>query len=933
MIRPRAPAARFSSPGSTVSSPDEELLWSGAEAPAYLPDDEVLDELLPADLVMRRAEERYPVVSAVTTRGNPGTLREAFTQAAQRRFRISLDAVEPRILARMDQPFGKDNLSQCFYSTPGLRHVLLPLWKSGFLYGDPTSWNSFCSAYFPASILRDLLREYGDTPFHGIRGFPSGWDKEVAVNQERVAMATAALLHFNGSVADLVRWIGGPHVGAHRDHLTILASLEAAGVEASVVADLRRIFLNGIPGSCHAVSGEDNFTAYYRYGNHSTVDDDPEKAYQAMVKDNRKGFTLLFDYRAVLLMLHCHLTPQGLVDLNTPYKNPRPIFDSSFRPYPWCFAINDWTNKDNEPPLTFAGAELGFMVWLYNLRITYPTLEIYIADDDVSGAFRLMRYHPNCMAMHTFIQGPYGVVNTGGTFGDNTSPSNFDPIGMARRQLAWYMWKHDSQVDQRVLPHLPPLQMAPPPTPLEVLTFRPADQDSINTGVLDEAGDRLAPPYNMHVDDALYADIGSHLVHTICSSVGALFGVLGMPTNPLVPSPLSTDKFEGWYNHQRKLVGRHFDSRQLTVGMLPYKRDRLLELLRFWTSSLSYDLLEISHLLGVLENHTKYARWARCWYFALQNHARRALFARYQILARQYQRRGQELRFARQLPVSLLHRVDSLVAKDKALLLWSTRQRFSVDSIMLDALGHLLAYIENTASPWEVPLGMIIPREPHFWSRGDASLTGGGAYCPGLLFWFDVAWSPKVRHGTRNVKPSSPDYVHINALEFIVIILQLAAIKARLDLATVQDSLTYFPAGRPDIPVWLGETDNTVSKSWENRATSRTSQGQGLVSIYSELLRTSSIHTQCQHLAGVLNTVADDISRNDFSLPSNLRCSQLFLKHPSIASLDYFLPSPELLLLLTSQLYSKRSPAPCALPTVLGQFVPAGCTIFGSVTI
>jgi hypothetical protein len=368
------------------------------------------------------------------------------------------------------------------------------------------------------------------------------------------------------------------------------------------------------------------------------------------------------------------------------------------------------------------------------------------------------------------------------------------------------------------------------------------------------------------------------------------------------------------------------------VGMLPYKRDRLLELLRLWVKAQSYDLLEISQLLGVLENHTKYARWARCWYFALQNHVRRALFARYQILTRQYHQKGQELRFSRQLPVSLLHRLESLVAKDKAQLLWSTRQRFSVDAPMLDSLGHLLSYVEATSSPWEVPLGMIVPRDPHFWSRGDASLVGGGAYCPGLHFWFDIAWSSGVRHGTRS-KPSAPGYVHINALEFIVIILQLAAIKARLDGASAQDILTYFPSGRPDIPVWLGETDNTVSKSWENRATSRTSQGQGLVSVYSELLRTSHVHTQCQHLAGVLNTVADDISRNDFSLSSPHRCSQLFLKHPSMASLDYFLPSPGLLLLLTSQLFSKRSLAPCALPTVLGQFVPAGCTTFGSVTI
>ena len=139
-------------------------------------------------------------------------------------------------------------------------------------------------------------------------------------------------------------------------------------------------------------------------------------------------------------MLHCHLTPQGVVDLNTVHKNPRPIFDSTFRPYPWCSAINDRTSKDNEPRLTFASAELGFMTWLYNLRITYPDVEIYIADDDVSGAFRLMKYHPNLMALHTSIQAGYAVVNTGGTFGDNTSPSNFDPIGLARRIRASALW-------------------------------------------------------------------------------------------------------------------------------------------------------------------------------------------------------------------------------------------------------------------------------------------------------------------------------------------------------------------------------------------------------------------------------------------------------------------------------------------------------------
>jgi hypothetical protein len=77
-------------------------------------------------------------------------------------------------------------------------------------------------------------------------------------------------------------------------------------------------------------------------------------------------------------------------------------------------------------------------------------------------------------------------------------------------------------------------------------------------------------------------------------------------------------------------MGRQFNSRRLSVGLLPYKRERLAILLRHWMAAPSYSLLEIAQLLGTLENHTKYARWARCWFSALQNHVRQALHVRYQ---------------------------------------------------------------------------------------------------------------------------------------------------------------------------------------------------------------------------------------------------------------------------------------------------------------
>ena len=541
--------------------------------PVPLPPEDVPDSSLTKASILRRATEHYPLRSAVVLPDPVSTrlptIREAFTQAAQRKFKATLDELDPRIRAKLEQPFGKDNLTQCFRSEASLRHILLPLWKSGFLAGDTDSWDNFGDAYYPVRVLGDVLDDYGDVDFSSLPGFPPQWESETTVNMERLAQVSAALLHFNGSVADLVRWIGGPHVGANRDHAAILATLEAAELPPPLIQTLSRIFYQGIPNYCNADSSEQNFMAYYRYGNHSTVDADPAKAYKALLKDNKRGFTLLFDKRLLLFLLHSHTTPQGMVDLLSLFKNPRPIFDSSFRPELWCIAINDWTSKLTEPELTFATAELLFMIWLYNLRITYPFLEIFLGDDDVSGAFRWLKYHPNLVALHASIMCGLGVLNTGGTFGDNTTPSNFDPIALARRLLAQHMWKTNSPAIASALQHLPPLHFAPSPPPAEAQQFTQADRDSLNSGVLNPDGSRQPPPYNMHVDDNLYADVGPFMHRTIGASVAALFTVLGPPTNPDVPSALSFDKFEGSYNHQRKMVGHLFDSRKLTVVCFP----------------------------------------------------------------------------------------------------------------------------------------------------------------------------------------------------------------------------------------------------------------------------------------------------------------------------------------------------------------------------
>ena len=888
-----------------------------------------------------RALGRYPRVSAVVT--SPpctrwprlpaddcdGILSRTFPRKERELFARSLDDIDPRIRAKMDQPFGKDNLTQCFYAEPTLRHVLLPLWKSGYL-GDLSSWRHFARAFPPCSSFLDLVLDYGEVDFDDLRGYPDGWDAETAVNTDRVRMTTAALLHFDGSAADLVRWVGGPHVAAHRDSRAIIDLLRRSEVDPPVVEALETTFLHGFPHHCNVSATEANFQAYYQYGNHASVDEDPEKTYKAMVKASKKGYILVFDERLIPFLLNCHVTPQGLVDLNTLYKNPRPIFDSTFRPYPWCHAINDWTSKDTEPPLTFATAEMEFMIWLYNLRVSYPWLEIFIGDDDVSGAFNQNKMHPNLVAMHTSRQCGFGVLSTGTTFGGNTSPSGWDSVKCARQQRSIYIWKHEPTTWLRAKQVLPPLELSADPTPLEVAGFVPADADTLNRGVMAADGSRLPPTYPMHVDDNMYADVKEFLPRTVCSSAAGLYDVLGWPQPSIVPSPLSMDKLKTQYNHVRKAVGRLFNSRTLSVGMLPYKRVQLIATLRTWQSKADFDILELASLLGQLDNHTRYARWARAWYFGLQNGMRRCLKQRFHVLSRFRKRLADKaMDYSRQLPPSLAKRLSSLLARDQAALLWSSRCRFKATAEIRGCVAVLLHYVLAHEDPWNTPLGLIIPRDWHVESYGDACTgIGGGAFSIGLAFWFDVKWSKRVTDGCL-LKAHQPGYIHINALEFIVVILQLAAIVVRMESLTPEQAARFFPNGVPRYLVWLGWTDNMVSRSWESRATSSSLQGQALLAVYSELLRMAQVNTICKHVPGDRNVCADDISRNDFSLSFSSRLAKLTVNHSALSSLEYFLPSPDLLQLLSSQLFSGPVAEPCKLPKTLGQLVPAGCTTSG----
>jgi hypothetical protein len=436
--------------------------------------------------------------------------------------------------------------------------------------------------------------------------------------------------------------------------------LANAQVDDDILQDLRRVYLDGAPACINAESTDENFWNYYNYGNHKTIFEDPVKTKKAMSKDVRRGYNLVADSRLTLLIPHSHPTPIGMVDLAKIYKEPRPIFDSSFRPAPSSMAINDWVDKANEPAIHFPLSFMKLCIWLYNVRISYPDEEIYLVDDDVSGAFRHAKYHPNLVVLHACILFGFIMFSTGQTFGDAPSPANFEPFARARQQCAMYLW-HQKDALRLAAPYLPKIEFQPaPPT---ALVFVKSTRDSLNQGVFNADGTRKSPTCDPHVDDTLCGDVKAFVLLGVSASVLALCLILGYP-GPRNRDSVSWNKFDKFFTHLRKMIGCGVDARRVVLFMLDYKRLQLLGLLETWLSLTDFDLLECAEMLGHLGSATTTCRWARVLFFGLQNLLRIHLVAQYHKSKGYYDRSGGARRISQALPPSLAKRFDSIVARE-----------------------------------------------------------------------------------------------------------------------------------------------------------------------------------------------------------------------------------------------------------------------------
>jgi hypothetical protein len=275
------------------------------------------------------------------------------------------------------------------------------------------------------------------------------------------------------------------------------------------------------------------------------------------------------------------------------------------------------------------------------------------------------------------------------------------------------------------------------------------------------------------------------------------------------------------------------------------------------------------------------------------------------------------------LPKNLERRLVPLIARDKAALLWQSNSKFENPLHVRKDLALIHGWLCDPTVLWEKSIAHWIPRDPTFVSVGDASQVAGGALSEELRFWFDVQWTDRVQRGCK-LPPKHPDFIHINVLEFVVVLLQLAACIVALETdyakSVCGDTL-------PQIPHLLSWTDSMVSKSWSNRLTTTSPKAQPLLGILSRLLQRNNIGFKSGHVAGLDNDGPDFISRParaPHPVSTHFERSLQIIAHDKrLKSWAFFRPSQDLLSLLASTLFLGQWAAPPNLPRNLGHFEAA----------
>ena len=100
-----------------------------------------------------------------------------------------------------------------------------------------------------------------------------------------------------------------------------------------------------------AESTHQNFLKFFRYGNHTSIQQSLDKVIKTLNKEDRNQYLLPFPNWIARFISNLHLTPQGL--LSKTGKNDCLIWDGSFQPDWESVWVNMILDRITEPTIVY----------------------------------------------------------------------------------------------------------------------------------------------------------------------------------------------------------------------------------------------------------------------------------------------------------------------------------------------------------------------------------------------------------------------------------------------------------------------------------------------------------------------------------------------------------------------------------------------------
>eukprot|EP00536_Pseudo-nitzschia_multiseries_P001916 jgi/Psemu1/4475/gm1.4475_g len=636
-----------------------------------------------------------------------------------------------------------------------LQHVVPFLHVTPFL--SATNTVAWLRTFHPNCLYTILHAEYYHLDSTPARGFASycSFQTEPDLSTHHIRCSSAALLHCQMYVPCLVWYLGRPHLGIHCNVSTIFWRIWL-GCDTSTVKEVPRIFTTGPPKFCKGFLSNTSFWHYYHTGNHTSAESDPSELFKVLVKDSCRGNTIL---------------------------KSRQIFYASFHITPDSSCINNWANKANEPPITFPGSFLRFLNYVWNLCISFPHNAILIMDNDVCNAYRLCKLNQKIVPMHAYQACRYLGLATGQSFSDCFCATNWDPPDTHGTTNVPTHSVHPRLV-------LTLCSSDPKIPPSDYPTVGHAPLDSINC--TPSHPHPLAMP--MHIDNLSTANVIATIRLASAASIMSLQDVFG-PDHPCQEQILSQNKLNLAYTKERLLVGFAVNSGSMIVCLLPYCRTKILSythkeawLLPRKTATI-HDLATLLSLLGDAFQHYP---WGLCHILVFRNTVCNSISATYHLAKR------------RVTTVPLPPHYGSLPADIQAHFTW----------LHIQDQEAFVCRHPPTPGPCQLPhirRCVLYPNQPprptdfmFDHNTSDALHSGIGACILSLKIFCFLSYFLALYTRTKLLR-AGPDYVHINTLEFLGILLCFIIGQ----LWHSQD-----PVANPPFPTLRTSCNNTAAIAW-----------------------------------------------------------------------------------------------------------------------